>query len=432
MKKLLLAFFILCTTSVAQDNHQKPPTLWLTVFLHGGGLHPAYFSISDFFSVIHDRADQTVYARTTHLLRHDPFFFQVQPMGFPGLHRAYPSKEIKTGANIFGMLQQRVHKLITPDIPRTLYYSYGWEGILSRNARRRAARRLYLELVARVEYFKKMGYCPKIRLIGYSHGGNVLLLMGEEARNHPIGTLTIDELVLISTPIQRGTQTYVTSPLFKKIFLLYSIGDRIQSTDFLSAPKNLFTSHTFVNRKGFVVPKKVTQVQVRFIRKSIKVRNKDGSIKIFHHRDVMNPNHTEMFFFGWTPEWYRRYLPIRPLPVGAFTPLITQTIDTLHLDGNHVLVTIIPEEEKMIIKNRADNQSYTTHFITQNQLTTLQKELWRYKPKGFEKSSQFHKYYRARMKRALHQAQREAALEKKSRKAAQKSLPQARRARSAS
>lgn len=390
-----------------------PQTVELTVFIHGGGLHPVYFFVSDFFSVLNEKIDKSLYARTTLLMRDDPFFFQAQPMDYMGMQRAYPTKNIQLGSHIFGKFYDRIYRMATHTKHKTLYYAFGWEALLSPAIRRNAGHRLYLELAAKSEQIRRFGYKPYIRVIGYSHGGNVALNMGEYARNYPTSFLSIDELILISTPIQPRIKDHAFSKIFKSIYLFYSVGDRIQSTDFLSSPRHIFSQRTLPKQKNCSPYCKITQVQVRIANRVVPTKNIKGNNKNISNKQMLNPNHTEMFFFGWTPEWYRSYFPLRPLSVGLITPIIMSALEKLHLHGHHVRVSIIPYQERMSILDRDTDKTYTVPFITLKELQALQRDLWRYKPRGFKSDDQFKTFYRNRMKEALKKARAQSKDQRK-------------------
>ncbi len=364
---------------------------WVTIFTHGGGTHPMYFSLSDAFKVINDQVKGSVYARTTRLLREDPYFFQMHPQQGSGLKRA--SGNIKfdshNGAHLFALIYDEINAKI--GLPKTDLYSYGWTGLLSINARRAAARNFYRELEKLVKQIKLEGDIPRIRIIAYSHGGNMSLHLAEYFNARRQQTFVIDELILVATPVHQNTAIYLGSPLFKKIYLFYSIGDNIQVGDFLSSPTHSFAQHTFEKLKTVKIPDHVTQVQVRIFRKKIIIVHKDGTKEIIHRYDMIQPNHTEMFFFGWTPEWYRKYFPLKPLPVVLLMPYFLRTIYDKHLGGQRLRFTMIPDEERMTILNKKTKESFDVPFFDKKTFTAWRRQLLHYRPTNLSE-------YRKRMK----------------------------------
>jgi hypothetical protein len=381
--------------------------------MHGGGAHPLYLNISDTFKIIHDNVERSVYEKTTKLLREDPYFFQVQPQQGAGLKKAVNGIEFDphNGAHLFGLMFDTISKKV--GFPSTDIYSFGWTGLLSINARRAAARKLYHELEVLVEKTRKHGDTPHIRLIAYSHGGNTALHLSEEHHARGAQSFVIDELILLATPIQQNTLRAINSQLFKKVYLFYSIGDNIQSSDFLSSPTHSFTHRMFTEHKDFKIPEHVTQVQVRFWRKHITVIQKDRTRRVIRRHDMIQPNHTEMFFFGWTPEWYRKHFPIKPLSVGLLIPYFMHIIRDNKLEGQNVRFTVIPEEEQVVVLNKRTNETSTVPFFNQKTFMALRNQLWQYKPTNMNE-------YRDRMKVHWRKAKQEVREEYKQKKVVQR------------
>jgi len=385
--------FILSCPAAQQDK-------WITIFVHGGGAHPLYLNISDTFKIISDNISTSVYTKTTELLRKDPYFMQMQPQQRVGLTKSWPIKTMNpsNGAQIFGKFYSEMNNFA--ELPPTEMYSFGWAGLLSCKVRRRASEKLYEEIASLAKKIRKQGDNPKFRLIAYSHGGNVALHLGEVARNRKYTPFKIEQLILVSTPIHTNTQFYLQNGLFKNTYLFYSKGDNIQSSDFLSSPTNSFSHHTFLAQEG-PIPKNITQVQVRIFRTKISVPRKKGPAHIIPRYEMVHPNHTEMFFFGWAPEWYRKYFPIRPLSVSLLIPYFLKAIEKNHLKGKHIRITVVPEEEEMIIKirNAKRTEDLEIPFLTQQELNHFRKKLQQFRPANVA-----YKDYRKRMKKHWHAA----------------------------
>lgn len=385
MRRVITSLLIVFIFNINARDH------WVTIFTHGGGTHPMYFSLSDAFKVVNDQVKGSVYSRTTRLLREDPYFFQVQPQQGIGLKKA--SGDITfdphNGAHLFALIYDEINTQL--GLPKTDLYSYGWTGLLSINARRAAARNFYREIEKIVKKIKLEGDIPHIRIVAYSHGGNMSLHMAEEFNTRGQQAFAIDELILVATPIHPNTAIYLSSPLFKNIFLFYSIGDNIQVGDFLSSPTHSFAQRTFEQLKNIKIPPHVTQIQVRIFRKKIIIMHQDGKKEIIRRHDMIQPNHTEMFFFGWAPEWYRKHFPLKPLSVGLLVPYFLRTIYNKHLDGQRLRFTIIPDEERMTILNKQTKDSFDVPFFDKKTFTNLRRQLVQYRPKNLGE-------YRKRMK----------------------------------
>lgn len=397
MKKILCCLFLATSASSAQDK-------WITIFLHGGGAHPLYLNISDAFKLLHDDIQNSVYTQTTQLLREDPYFMKLHPQDRVGLHKVWPIKDKPineySGGEIFGKLFSDISNAV--GLKPTELYAFGWSGLLSCKARRKAAIKLY-EAIKNLYYkVKKQGDNPRFRIIAYSHGGNTALHMGEAARNNGYTPFKIDELILVSTPVHINTQFYLQNGLFQKVYLFYSKGDNIQSSDFVSSPTHSFAHHFFHKKHG-PLPHKITQVQMRIFRTHILIPQKDGTVHIMPKYEMVHPNHTEMFFFGWTPEWYRKYFPLRPLSVGLLIPLFLKTISEQHLNGKHIRITLYPEEERMAIKIKngegKKEKELNVPFFTKPELTHFRKELQQFKPDNVT-----FREYRNRMKKHWNEA----------------------------
>jgi hypothetical protein len=108
------------------------------------------------------------------------------------------------------------------------FYFFGWSGSLSYEARQEAAHELYSELKELVEQYEDtFGQKPHIRIITHSHGGNVALHLAECVEDE----FFIDELIMLAVPVQKKTSEFSLSPVFKKIYSIYSTVDTIQIMD---------------------------------------------------------------------------------------------------------------------------------------------------------------------------------------------------------
>jgi len=414
MKRIILFFGLIGSLAAAPK-----PTIWLNIYVHGT-ISP-HISLSDFFKVMNQTSKRSIYAEITKIIRTDPFFHQAQPIQELGLRKAFPTKSKKGhGANIFAEFYDDISKIVSQHRNEIRHYTFGWSGLLSLRARHAAAKKLYEQLYQKIIKLKKQGYNLKIRLIGYSHGGTVALYLADEARIYKHPQLSIDELILISTPLQQDNKSYVASPIFKKVFHFYSTGDHVQTSDFLSSITHSFSHHTFLDKGDFKKPKKVTQIQISFLRKKIALPQKDGSIKYIQRRDYINPGHTEMFFFGWAADWYRRHFPIKPLPVALLIPLIIKEIKKQQLEGKDLKATIIPDEEIIIFHVKDDGRNITVPFFTKKQFSILRKKLLKFKPANYKTK------HKAKIKEAKAKATKIFKAKLRLRAKKRKALPQIR------
>lgn len=117
------------------------------------------------------------------------------------------------------------------------FYTFGWSGKLTLEARKNAALNLFyaLKLLSQ-EYQKRYGCSPIIILIAHSHGGNVILHLAEI--QDPDGfELNIAKAILLACPVQKHTAHLINSPIFDRIYSLHSHTDMIQIVD----PQGLHT-----------------------------------------------------------------------------------------------------------------------------------------------------------------------------------------------
>lgn len=112
------------------------------------------------------------------------------------------------------------------------YYTFGWSGKLGFDNRAAAGKDLYQEIVALFkQYQKKYNTLPKLRIITFSHGGNVALNM---VKYLPFidGQKIELELVLIACPVQKVTEDLINHPEITQSVVIYSTMDLLQIADY--------------------------------------------------------------------------------------------------------------------------------------------------------------------------------------------------------
>lgn len=124
-----------------------------------------------------------------------------------------------------GLIMNRLGYLLdgaNPAIfPIDNFYFYGWEGCLSFKVREQAAEDLYL----RIRDYKN------ITLIGHSHGANVVLELVGVAEAYGDTNFRVKKVILMGCPVQEATKHYARSPIFERVYSLYSLGDTTQVAD---------------------------------------------------------------------------------------------------------------------------------------------------------------------------------------------------------
>jgi hypothetical protein len=347
---------------------------WLTVFVHGIKSVKPHISLDNFFRFMIDDIEDTVYAKTIELMRKDPFFYKNQAMYRVGLHRADP-REVEEGkaANAMALLFDEISAMLGGQ-KNNYYYTYGWSGLLSPKTRYKDAEFFFIALEDELRKYHAQGIYPHVRVIGYSHGGNVCLNLERIRREKfPDSTMVIDQLLLIGTPIQGETDYLVNGPLFKRAYNFFSYADRIQQLDFFSFDR-FFSGRMFTDHKYLQLTNKLTQVQIKVTRNSRCTAGNPRKQKLAGNlnnpsiisgkshliRDV-SPGHSELWFFGWTPVHYRDMYPLHPFPTVAFTPFIIHELEKL--DGVlpspcPVVVDLRPEHELMLIRPQHCTELY--------------------------------------------------------------------------
>jgi len=320
-----------------KNSPQQHTELWVTIFVHGiMGIAP-HVNLQNIGLFVRDQLIDTVYARAVHRMRKNSYFFQDQAMQQLGLVPIDIAQALTpgNGAALCAYLYDCIDAEVYQNAHHNVFYTYGWSGLLSRTQRYIESEGLLVGIYQLIESYKTKGITPKIRIIGYSHGGNVCLNMARmHEEEYPDMTLIIDELVVLGMPVQMETDSYCASPLFKKIYNIFSTQDVIQKMDFFSSNR-FFSNRQFTSRRSFKVPENVTQINLKISRlkksklprekqkllcqNGLKKTNRSGQKRLL--RDA-SPGHLELWFFGWTNDKYRLHFPLYPLPAAIFTPYI--------------------------------------------------------------------------------------------------------------
>jgi len=105
-------------------------------------------------------------------------------------------------------------------------YGFVWTAEFSLKGRETASKDLNaaLEKLSQQFHFGATG-APKLRLIGFSEGANVVLSLAKYKHD---GTYTVNELVLLAGPVQYSTAHLVHDQLFHRVYNMYSSGDYVQ------------------------------------------------------------------------------------------------------------------------------------------------------------------------------------------------------------
>lgn len=347
-----------------------------------------------------DDVEGTPYEKTVSIMRDDPFFYKNQAMQQIGLHKIDPA--LGEGNSSASLAYTLEHITDHYGLRQTNhYYTYGWTGLLSSKFRYRDAKAFFIELEKEVQSYRAKNINPKVRVIGYSHGGNIGLNLGAVRQNEfPRSELVVDELILLGTPIIADSDYLVNDQIFKRVFHLYSEHDRVQTLDFFS-PNRLFSDRVFRPRKDFQLPDKLVQIQLKVTRCIPQARNNpkrfqtsfnfDNPSVVFGKRKLLrdvSPGHAELWFFGWTPMHYRESYPLYPLPTISFMPVITvhaaHISRSLNNPGHSVIADIRPEHGVILFRpHNSPSIHSTVPFMPEEKLSRLHEAVLGCKPLNY-------------------------------------------------
>jgi len=391
----IVALSIFAEESLSEKLVIKNPEMF--IFVHGT-IKPAEFSFSSLVKIMNDIIDNTLYSLAANYLRKDPLFYLSQAMQEEGLKPISLTLDNTTNtARTIALLYNQQFQALGINADSILYYTFGWNGLLSDKKRYQEAEKFYKELKKELAILSEKGIYPRITIIGYSHGANVALYLAAVRNNNQEfvnDTFTIEKLVMLGVPIQKETDYLVADDLFGKIYHFYSTEDNVQIADIFSS-KQLFSSRLFIDRKDFKVPeKKLHQVRLR-LTKEIKLRHKAHNIKVQHeilahplvkliHKD---PGHAELWNFKWGAYWYRETCPINPLPVVAFVPAFLHTIDQ-HPELHYLTLDYAPTEYGVLVSHKKKNFKQSKQFLNPE----VHVQLWDfanlYKPEDYSFKTQ--------------------------------------------
>ena len=393
---LLIGLKLSSLHSVKSDSKRPHQDVWLNVFVHGIMSIKPHISWNNFMLFLKDEVEGTLYQKTVELMREDSFFFKNQAMQKVELHRIDPRLFAGNASASAAFVLDEISKHY--GLERTnYYYTYGWSGLLSAKSRYLDAKNLFIGLEKEVRRLRKQHLNPKIRVIGYSHGGNVNLnLAAVRQKEFPRSKLIIDEVVNIGAPVITDSDYLINDTMFKRIFHLYSRCDRVQPLDFF-APKQLFSDRIFRPRKGFELPNKLIQIQLKVTRCKNSVSDNPKRFQLssdLSKQDVvygrkgllrdMSPGHVELWFFGWTPLHYRDDYPLYPLPTIAFAPVImhhAEKIAESNTPENSIVADIRPQHNVIIFRKRYDYQVHSTvAYMPKDKLNKLSEAILQCKP----------------------------------------------------
>jgi len=169
----------------------------VTVFIHGTRIFPKFYAQELFYS----------------------------PEGFTHISDIEQASHMHT-------IARALQEASPQKYPYEQFYTFGWNGNLDFQERKKASEVLYKALKElSALYVDQCGVRPRLRLITHSHGGNVALNLAGVAREGDDPLFFVDELILLAVPVQQKTKDLVAEPCFGRIYSLFSSNDMIQVID---------------------------------------------------------------------------------------------------------------------------------------------------------------------------------------------------------
>jgi len=410
MKKIFLSFFtafiFFCSEPLWAKPHVKENN-WITIFVHGSFSVKPHLTLSNALNVVFDRIENSIYYRATEINRRDHFFYKNQAMLDLGLHKIdFENPDKLEAARIIARNYERISQYAGNE-PCDEYYAFGWSGLVSHKLRYLEAGILYKQLFEVVKKLKKSGKEPKIRIISYSHGGNLSVQLGAvHVTKNPSEQIFIDELYLTGTPVQIETDYLINSPVFKKVYNLYSKADSVQKLDFFSF-KRFCSQRKFTNRRNFQLPDKLTQIRLSITDYVPKKGNQDmpfpkdeAALRKHFTKVTYDPGHFELWFMGWTILSYRKNFPLNPLPIITFLPLMIKDLESHPDISKDVIVHLFPYKESIEVYNYKKFQYHYTPiierpFISQELMNELRTNSLKYEPVDYNLETYNRKMYDA-------------------------------------
>lgn len=171
-----------------------------------------------------------------------------------GLHPVNEIKRNRSLRRVGNILLDMHPTYFTPD---TLFM-FSWSGSLGLDECEAAAAHLGRSLEKVITNYAKThnNVRPKLRIMTFSYGGNVALSLPKVHNS-----IIVDELIIIGYPVQKELCNSVSSPMFKRVFNLYSIGDAVQLIDPQGAVCRI-SSCPFFSTKRFCESDNLIQTRV--------------------------------------------------------------------------------------------------------------------------------------------------------------------------
>lgn len=157
-------------------------------------------------------------------------------------------------------LAVQYNEVAKDEFPIDSFFIFGWSSSMSFPCQLQYyGKRLSHELSKLIQDLKIEHKNIKVRLIGFSHGGNIALYTIKYASSE-FENVTM-EVVFLGTPIQELTRSLVNSPYVNKAYSFYTDSDWIQGLE-LQKFYDLRSSTPLFTRKQFLQSDNVMQVKL--------------------------------------------------------------------------------------------------------------------------------------------------------------------------
>ena len=427
---------------------QRP---WLNIFVHGA-FNPG-LGLLNIVEVFNDKVKGTNYAQLIKKMRHDPFYYQEQPILARGLLKVTledtpPKEGYKYAVHPIASAFKTIMQEITPKQPEHHFYTFGWSGLLSQECRRHEAIRFHNALCEELTKFHAQDIYPQIRLIAHSHGGNVCLnlaaineltrmkkegtqpyagadtLDAKEAQAQmqlltskmphkdewqskqahkqydymPDKTLSIiDELILFGTPIQTETMHYFHAPLFAKIFNFYSEQDTFQAMDIIST-KRYYCKQRLESLKQEVSPQepRIIQAKIMIDKDFTTTQPQDKSlwqslVNSNATTESKDPTHKNLWFLAWNKEFCQLNYPFDPLPMVIFAPLLVKALEEVEEKNDLDLnIECIDTQIHIDVLGHDEHFPMATSTFPMPIIDAIKDNAMRWKPETFTRKNSYH------------------------------------------
>lgn len=226
------------TSMLFNESRLVSPDKPITIFIHGG-------------------------ARPASSILAIPGFYTACPRGL------VPYKDLGNTCTTGKKIAEELFEVDDEQFPKESFYVYGWSALLSFNVRRREGRCLYtiLRSIKDNPLYKD----TPITVFTHSYGGQVALNIAQGAKEANDERPLIDRLIMTATPVVVGSQDLIESPIFKKVFFLFSKSDFAQVLDpqfIYPIPTRKAACGPFFSQRRFKCCEHLIQAEVKINNKS--------------------------------------------------------------------------------------------------------------------------------------------------------------------